>query len=708
MERSAYLDLFDRETITAAYESGKEADGEEIRMLYALLTLTEKRESRAVSPEFAARDWSLVRLHLKSRERISEPSGICSSVTAAAKKLSLNAPERMALVLAFAAEQDAVFLEALARLRGGRDRGRASLQAAAYLYKARLALEADGTDTDREEADFMLRPERAALFLESGWRPEESAREAPLRLLRPVSEFLRGRPVTAGGAPFVREREESGPLPRILLYEELFLRLCRMCARETGDWNLRLCGGEGSGKEFLARHLAAAQGRRLFVVDGAAGQEEEAKERPLGLTPGDREQAMELICALLLTGGLLYWKSPSGALPALVRRYLPGLLLFGSDGGTEDPPVLSGRAVSVELPCPAAGQKALLWAEFLKDYAHARDLEPAFLGSRYVLNAGGIRRALYAARKWADGGGRDAITQEDLAWAVEQAQSGQLGRYAARIPCVFSWEDLIVEEGVKKRLHYICGQAKYRSTVGSDWGFFEKMPYGKGLCALFYGPPGTGKTMAVQVIARELGLDLYRVDLSQMVSKYIGETEKNISGLFEKAAHMNVILFFDEADAFFSRRSEVKDAHDKNANNEVAHLLQKLEEYEGITVLATNLKDYIDDAFIRRITFMVHFRLPSAPTRRLLWRSMLPEKAPRESGLDLDFFAERFELSGSQIKEILLHAAYMAAGQGKAIGNREIKEALCLNFEKYGKILTEHDFGYLADSCRQEGGAARG
>jgi SpoVK/Ycf46/Vps4 family AAA+-type ATPase len=180
-----------------------------------------------------------------------------------------------------------------------------------------------------------------------------------------------------------------------------------------------------------------------------------------------------------------------------------------------------------------------------------------------------------------------------------------------------------------------------------------------------------------------------------MVSKYIGETEKNISRLFEKARHMNVVLFFDEADAFFSKRSEVKDSHDRNANAEVAHLLQEMESYEGITILATNMKDNMDDAFKRRIKLMVKFSFPPVETRRQLWHSLLPEKTPRQANLALDFFAEKFELSGSQIKDILLMAAFMAADSGCILGNEQIKEALRLNYQKYGKLLTEHDFDYL-------------
>ena len=202
--------------------------------------------------------------------------------------------------------------------------------------------------------------------------------------------------------------------------------------------------------------------------------------------------------------------------------------------------------------------------------------------------------------------------------------------------------------------------------------------------------------MAAQVIANELGLDLYRVDLSRMVSKYIGETEKNITDLFARAKNINALLFFDEADALFAKRSEVKDSHDRNANSETAHLLQKLEDFEGIAILATNYVNNIDDAFKRRIKFMVNFSFPDAQTRLRLWRTIIPEEVPREEELDFEYFSEKFEMSGSSIKEVLTNAAYIAAAEGSALANRHLVEAVRVNFAKYGKILTDEDFGYLA------------
>jgi len=181
-----------------------------------------------------------------------------------------------------------------------------------------------------------------------------------------------------------------------------------------------------------------------------------------------------------------------------------------------------------------------------------------------------------------------------------------------------------------------------------------------------------------------------------MTSKYIGETEKNISDLFRRARQMNIILFFDEADAFFAKRQEAKDSNDMHANAKIGHLLQQLEDYDGIVLLATNFKENLDDAFKRRIKYMIRFTFPDAATRRNLWKSFIPEKMPREADLDIDFFADHFEMSGSQIKDVLLQAAFIAANDKTVIGNRQIKEALKMNYQKYGKVLTEHDFGYLA------------
>lgn len=700
MEKSSYLELFDKEAINRPYQDRDEALSEDGKELLALCSLLEKKRAGAISLEFAQRDWALLRLHRAHREQEPSPTqekSLAQEQSPAheiCKRLGLNRFEETALFLALAAQEGVLSCEQLSRTVDRRG-ALAGLGAAKVLYRFRLEL---------ENASFEpARPEKLSLFLKSGWRENAAGGETPFVLRDSVWRQLHGSLLTEKQI-FGCELPHRIHIPEqdrgrsVFLYKEELSRMETICSDEGEGLALFLLGERGIGKEFLACCLAERKNRPLLVMDGELLR---SVSFPSAESVTGKEDWMkEIACFLLLSGGMLYLKNPSAPLLTAVRREIPGILLAGLDSEARQPEEedvrrFGGRSVSLPIPAPSAGQKAILWREFLSRYPHEDSLDSEALGSKYVLNAGGIRQCLYSAWKWAKSGGRQEISEDDLSWAIRQSQDGQLGAYATLVPCVFGWEDLIVEDKVRTQLTYICGRLKYRSLVGNQWGFYEKMPYGRGLSALFYGPPGTGKTMAVQVIAKELGLELYRVDLSRMVSKYIGETEKNISALFEKARHMNVILFFDEADSFFSRRTDVRDANDKNANAEVAHLLQKLEEYEGITILASNLKEHIDDAFRRRISFMINFRLPSMETRRLLWRSMLPKQAPRTADLDLDFFAERFELSGSQIKEILLAAAYIAAEQGTPIGNGQIREALCINYEKYGKILTGDDFGYL-------------
>jgi SpoVK/Ycf46/Vps4 family AAA+-type ATPase len=212
---------------------------------------------------------------------------------------------------------------------------------------------------------------------------------------------------------------------------------------------------------------------------------------------------------------------------------------------------------------------------------------------------------------------------------------------------------------------------------------------GRGLTALFTGPPGTGKTMAAQVLARALGLDLYRVDLSRVMSKWIGEMEKNLCRLFDEAQASGAVLFFDEADALFGKRSQVNDAHDRYANVEIGYLLQRMEEHEGVTVLATNRMADMDEAFLRRFHFLLNFPMPDEAMRRRIWEGMFPLAAEREPDLDLARLARAFELSGGEIKNVVLAAAFLAADDGRPIGLTHLARAIAREFHKSGKLLDE-------------------
>jgi SpoVK/Ycf46/Vps4 family AAA+-type ATPase len=215
------------------------------------------------------------------------------------------------------------------------------------------------------------------------------------------------------------------------------------------------------------------------------------------------------------------------------------------------------------------------------------------------------------------------------------------------------------------------------------------MSLGRGVTALFAGPPGTGKTMAAEVVAASLGLDLYRIDLARVVSKYIGETEKNLNAVFSAAEDSNAILLFDEADALFGKRSEVQDAHDRYANIEVAYLLQKMEQYEGAAILATNMRQSLDEAFMRRLSFVIAFPFPDEDSRRRIWQGIWPEQTPLDSRVDLDWLARRFRLSGGNIRNIALAAAYLAAQDGGLVTHDHLLTAVRREYHKMGKTYYE-------------------
>ncbi len=250
---------------------------------------------------------------------------------------------------------------------------------------------------------------------------------------------------------------------------------------------------------------------------------------------------------------------------------------------------------------------------------------------------------------------------------------------------------MIINKECEDLLHWICDLVKFSSVVYDDLGFARKTAYGRSVSALFYGPPGTGKTMAAQVVANELGQDLYKVDLSQMISKYIGETEKNLNAVFDAAGRANVVLFFDEADSLFSKRTQVTNSNDKFANNETSFLLQKIEEYSGVAILATNLAVNFDSAFKRRIKVMVNFALPDANLRRKLWRSVFPQEVD-VSAIDFEYLAEKFEISGSMIKASAVATTFLAVREGSKPLMKHIMQALKAEMNKNGNLILENDF----------------
>jgi len=456
-------------------------------------------------------------------------------------------------------------------------------------------------------------------------------------------------------------------------------------------------GPRGTGKRAAAEELCHRFGRPLLAVDGDA---------LLSDPEIDFRLAIDLVCreARLQDAGL-YWFGFDRLLGEDMSLRLDALIAMLE--GREAISFLAGDAVwepagalrakrfhRVSFSRPELCERLSIWRTTLTGMPHASDLDLNALAEQFRLTGGEIEDAVHTGRnlaRWRDPEVGE-ISTEDLRVAARLHSNQKLATLAQKITPRYTWNDIVLPPGRYEHLHEIFDAAKYGPIVYGDWGFGDKLSLGKGLSVLFSGPSGTGKTMAAEIFARELGLDLYKIDLSSVVSKYIGETEKNLSRIFAEAETANAILFFDEADALFGKRSEVRDAHDRHANIETGYLLQRMEEYEGLVILATNLGKNMDEAFMRRLHFTVEFPFPDAGGRRRIWEGVWPENTPRKTDLDLDFMATRYELTGGSIKNAALAAAFMAAADGGTVDLHHLLRATQREYQKMGKVVSEGDF----------------
>jgi SpoVK/Ycf46/Vps4 family AAA+-type ATPase len=310
------------------------------------------------------------------------------------------------------------------------------------------------------------------------------------------------------------------------------------------------------------------------------------------------------------------------------------------------------------------------------------------LATRFRFGPGNVRAAVATAVATAAvRSGAGAAGAGDVATAARHLTGHRLDSLARRVEPACGWDDLVLPAPALTQLHELCQRVELGPRVWQDWGLERTTSRARGTTALFTGPPGTGKTMAGEVVAGELGLDMYAIDLSTVVSKYIGDTEKNLERIFATASDADVVLLFDEADALFGKRSEVHDAHDRYANVETAYLLQRMESFDGIAILATNLRANLDDAFTRRLQFIVDFPVPAEPERRRIWGIALPEELPLQDDVDLDRLARDVRFTGGNIRNAVLHAAFLAAAQDTAIGMRHLDEAVRRESLKMGRVV---------------------
>lgn len=451
--------------------------------------------------------------------------------------------------------------------------------------------------------------------------------------------------------------------------------------------------------QAVAARACARLGRVLYVLDGGGVPLDPTERDELGRL-WDREAALAPVALLLDLDAAGGDRALERAMLDLALRVAAPVLL----GGREPLPELARSVLRVAVPRPLFDEQLHLWQEALGGLPRPSEAELRSLAAQFQVDAGAISSACEELRVVAAAG--EVPAPGALLWEACRARARpRLGDLAQHVVTRPRLEDLVLPEPQRRAVRALLGHARQRATVEHAWGFGARGERGCGTSVLFAGPSGTGKTLAAEVIAGVLGLDLYRIDLSAVVSKYIGETEQNLRRVFDAAEAGGAVLLFDEADALFGRRTEVKDSHDRHANIEVSYLLQRMEAYGGLAILTTNLRANIDDAFLRRLPFVIDFPFPDAELRERIWRAIFPPRTPLEA-LDYTRLA-RLSIAGGNIRSIARNAAYLAADAGTPVTMRVLMEATRLEYSKLGRSLPPDEVrGWVQDGAATAGAPA--
>ncbi|HEY5922362.1 MAG TPA: ATP-binding protein, partial [Kofleriaceae bacterium] len=453
--------------------------------------------------------------------------------------------------------------------------------------------------------------------------------------------------------------------------------------REEHDARIVLRGRTGAGRHTLLAALAARVGRAIGVIDLIAAPRDPTRI-PGVLEGGLRRAKLRGLVPCVDGLELVGTDDPDLQLQitAVLRRH-PGPLALRLP--LEARPPLDPGYLALDLPARNEHERSISWKAALE--RHRIDLtDPGDLAARFRVGPGIIERVCSEVARRPERPADAAGWIRELDDAVRQHLVNRIGGSANRVAHLASWADVVLPEDISDSLLEITSRVRHRKTVFEKWGFGRSLTTARGITALFQGGPGTGKTMVAGVIARDLGLELYRVDVSRITSKWIGETEKNLGALFDAAEEGQVMLLFDEADSLFAKRTEVKSSVDRYANMEVNYLLQRLDSFEGIAILTTNFGNSIDSAFKRRLTYRVTFPFPDEEMREQLWRSLIPPQVPISGTLDFASLAQRFRLSGGYIRNAALRAAFLAVEEGSGLTHAHLERAIRMEFREIGKL----------------------
>jgi AAA+ superfamily predicted ATPase len=604
-----------------------------------------------------------------------------------ARTFELSAFELDVLLIALAPEYDLRYERLYAYLQDDVTRKRPTVDLALSLLTFSAEERLAGRATFSADA-----PLRRHALLQLLGDPQQTHPPLLAQYLKPDAQILRFLLGDLGLderlLPYARLQTPKQSLEELHVDKQTRARLSSLAeTMRQGRQHLWLHGPAGIGKNGTAAALAGTLGGPLLNLDAR------------GINPADAERTLNLAMreawlrsALLYVAAADTWIADAAVADRLAERLTesPCSVVFGGEQAA--PPTWRARLANIELPTPDAPLRARCWRAALA--AHGRQLAPAglqTLANLFRLTPAQIEAAAADADLRA---GPRAVSDtnittladiglSDCAAAAREQSRHLLAGLAERIDARATWDDIVLPDDALAQLRELCQRVEYRERVLHDWGFARRSSRGLGTAALFAGPSGTGKTMAAEVIANALGLDLYRIDLAGVVSKYIGETEKNLDKIF--AAAENDILFFDEADALFGKRSEVRDSHDRYANLEISYLLQKMEQYPGITILATNLRQNLDEAFVRRLAYIVQFPFPDEAMRRRILDSVWPATVRLDDDVQLDILAKHLKFSGGSIRNIALAATFLAAHASSVVQKTHVMQAADREARKFGK-----------------------
>ncbi|MBT8494091.1 MAG: ATP-binding protein [Deltaproteobacteria bacterium] len=553
-----------------------------------------------------------------------------------------------------------------------RDRMIVELAPDGRLFKHRL-VEFIGSQRQIDDAPFLLRPVKVAP-----------------RLIELVHGVVRLDPKVASFASLIRK---PPGLDQLIVSDELKTEVTQLLgpSKAPGPGPVVLMSGaEGTGRKAMALGAAAEHGYSVLHVR-CDDLPTDSRELPKAMRALIREAILFRAMPLFENIDVLPGEPETGR-PDRSKHLDKALNDFlgpaaGTCGLLDTRPIALGRGlVVVDLDIPSEARRRQLWQRV---FGQQKKIDMDNIAARYPISGGVILKSAAAARSLAEARSEPTgVTDHDVHAGLRSTLDSKLSNLGNRVQWRQTWDDLVLPDDSIEEIYEFMARVKHRRQVYDDWGFSRKMAKGLGLSALFAGPPGTGKTMVAGLIAHELSLDLYQIDLSRIVSKYVGETEKNLAELFDAAEAGHAILLFDEADSLFAKRTEVKSSVDRYANLEVNYLLQRMEGFSGITILTTNLDSSIDDAFRRRISFKVDFPFPEPEDRERLWETMLPDEATTDGDIDFGKLASRYEMSGGYIRNAVLRAAFLAAADESAITMSHMMRAANLEYQAMGKVIS--------------------